>query len=130
MRNIFLPEACKETQIHALNPQSWLQVERGKLTKSPPFSPSSIESLIKAPNHTVLPFYKHVDYVEVLAQIHEELESCPPHERSNLYLLQFQIFRGLEEVKPAIRRSLLLAWQKASTIHEKLFLGRLKVTRS
>ncbi|KAF9593568.1 hypothetical protein IFM89_024202 [Coptis chinensis] len=122
MRNIFLPEACKETQIHALNPQSWLQVERGKLTKSPPFSPSSIESLIKAPEPPVLPFYKPVDYVEVLAQIHEELESCPPHERSNLYLLQFQVFRELEEVK-LLRRSLLLAWQKASTIHEKIVFG-------
>ncbi|KAF9618585.1 hypothetical protein IFM89_002280 [Coptis chinensis] len=122
MRNIFLPEACKETQLHALNPQSWLQVERGKLTKSPPFSPSSIESLIKVPEPPVLPFYKPVDYVEVLAQIHEELESCPPHERSNLYLLQFQVFRGLEEVK-LLRRSLLLAWQKASTIHEKIVFG-------
>ncbi|KAF9603083.1 hypothetical protein IFM89_033808 [Coptis chinensis] len=80
MRNIFLLEACKETQLHALNPQSWLQVERGKLTKSPPFSPSSIESLIKVPEPPVLPFYKPVDFVEVLTQIHEELESCPPHE--------------------------------------------------
>ncbi|KAF9620111.1 hypothetical protein IFM89_010761 [Coptis chinensis] len=96
MRKKFLPEACKETQLHALNPQSWLQVERGKLTKSPPFSLSSIESLIKVPEPPVLPFYKPVDYVEVLAQIHEELEPYPPHERSNLYLLlQFQKIAAL-----------------------------------
>ncbi|KAF9596518.1 hypothetical protein IFM89_012249 [Coptis chinensis] len=122
MRKKILPEACKETQLHALNPQSWLQVERGKLTKSPLFSPSSIESLIKVPEPPILPFYNPVDYVEVLAQIHEELESYPRHKRSNLYLLQFQVFRGLEEVK-LLRRSLLLAWKKASTIHEKIVFG-------
>ncbi|KAF9607363.1 hypothetical protein IFM89_033951, partial [Coptis chinensis] len=116
MRKKILPEACKETQLHALNPQSWLQVERGKLTKSPLFSPSSMS---RTP---ILPFYNPVDYVEVLAQIHEELESYPRHKRSNLYLLQFQVFRGLEEVK-LLRRSLLLAWQKASTIHEKIVFG-------
>ncbi|KAF9593598.1 hypothetical protein IFM89_024249 [Coptis chinensis] len=82
---------------------------------------ASIESLIKVPEPPILPFYKPVDYVEVLAQIHEELESYP-HERSNLYLLQFQVFRGLEEVK-LLQRSLLLAWQKASTIHEKIVFG-------
>ncbi|KAF8388111.1 hypothetical protein HHK36_026777 [Tetracentron sinense] len=122
MRNIFLSESCKETQLHTLNPPSWLQVERGKLSKFSSNSSSSIESLIKVPEPPILPFFKPVDYVEVLAQIHEELESCPPHERSNLYLLQFQVFRGLGEVK-LLRRSLCSAWQKASTIHEKLVFG-------
>ncbi|KAF8392324.1 hypothetical protein HHK36_022666 [Tetracentron sinense] len=122
MRNIFLPESCKETQLHTLHPQSWLQVERGKLSKSSLHSSSSIESLIKVPEPPLLPFFKPVDYVEVLAQIHEELESCPPYERSNLYLLQFQVFRGLGEVK-LLKRSLCSAWQKASTVHEKLVFG-------
>lgn len=80
------------------------------------------ESLIKVPEPPILPFYKPVDYVEVLAQIHEELELCPPHEQSNLYLLQFQVFRGLGEVK-LMRRSLRAAWQKASTVHEKLIFA-------
>ncbi|ONH93506.1 hypothetical protein PRUPE_8G235100 [Prunus persica] len=80
------------------------------------------ESLIKVPEPPVLPFFKPVDYVEVLAQIHEELELCPPEEQSNLYLLQFQVFRGLGEVK-LMRRSLRAAWQKASSIHEKLIFG-------
>ncbi|PIA45050.1 hypothetical protein AQUCO_01700539v1 [Aquilegia coerulea] len=71
MRNMFLSESCKETQVHALNPQSWLQVERGKVAKSSSHSPSSM---------------------------------------------------GLEEVK-LLRRSLLLAWQKASTVHEKIIFG-------
>ncbi|KAF5189386.1 Eto1-like protein [Thalictrum thalictroides] len=122
MRNMFLSESCKETQVHALNPQSWLQVERGKVAKSSSHSPSSIETLIKVPEPPILPFFKPIDYVEVLAQIHEELESCPSHERSNLCLLQFQVFKGLEEVK-LLRRSLLLAWQKASTVHEKIIFG-------
>ncbi|XP_072955716.1 ETO1-like protein 1 [Typha angustifolia] len=122
MRNVFLSESCKETQLHALNPQSWLQVERGKMSKSSSYSPSSIGSLIKVAEPPVLPLFKPVDYVEVLAQIHEELEQCAPHDRSNLYLLQFQVFRGLGEVK-LLQRSLLSAWQNASSIYEKLVYG-------
>ncbi|XP_043691466.1 ETO1-like protein 1 [Telopea speciosissima] len=119
MKNLFLSESCKETQLNALNPQSWLQVERGKLFKSSFHSPSSIESLIKVPEPPILPFFKPIDYVEVLAQIHEELESCPLCERSSLYLLQFQVFKGLGEVKLQ-RRSLRLAWLKTTSVHEKL----------
>ncbi|KAJ4956320.1 hypothetical protein NE237_013103 [Protea cynaroides] len=122
MKNLFLSESCKETQLHALNPQSWLQVERGKLFKSSLHSPSSIESFIKVPEPPILPFFKPIDYVEVLAQIHEELESCPPCERSSLYLLQFQVFKGLGEVK-LLRRSLRFAWLKATNVHEKLVFG-------
>ncbi|XP_050236564.1 ETO1-like protein 1 isoform X2 [Mercurialis annua] len=125
MRTFFPSESCKESQLNALNPQSWLQVERGKLSKfssCSSSSSSSIESLIKVPEPPILPFYKPIDYVEVLAQIHEELESCSPQDRSNLYLLQFQVFRGLGEVK-LMRRSLRLAWQKAGSVHEKLVFG-------
>lgn len=80
------------------------------------------ESFIKVPEPPIIPFLKPVDYVEVLAQIHEELEFCPPCERSRLYLLQFQVFRGLGEVK-LLERSLHSAWQKASTVHDKLIFG-------
>lgn len=80
------------------------------------------ESLIKVPDPPILPFFKPVDYVEVLAQIHKELESCPLHERPSLYLLQFQVFKGLGDVK-LMRRSLRLAWLKASTVHERLVFG-------
>ncbi|CAK9136178.1 unnamed protein product [Ilex paraguariensis] len=122
MRTPFPSESCKETQLNAINPQSWLQVERGKLSKLSYQTPSSIESLIKVPEPPILPFFKPVDYVEVLAKIHEELESCPPHERSSLYLLQFQVFKGLGEAK-LMRRSLCSAWLKASTVQEKLVFG-------
>ncbi|CAK9143755.1 unnamed protein product [Ilex paraguariensis] len=123
MRKTFFPsDSCKETDLNAIDPQSWLQVERGKLSKFSSQSPSSIESLIKVPEPPVLPFFKPVDYVEVLAQIHEELELCPPHERSNLYLLQFQVFKGLGEAK-LMRRSLHSGWLNASTIHQKLVFG-------
>lgn len=60
--------------------------------------------------------------MEVLAQIHEELESCAHGKRSDLYLLQFQVFKGLGEVK-LLRRSLRSAWQKATNIHERLVFG-------
>ncbi|WOK99428.1 hypothetical protein Cni_G08140 [Canna indica] len=122
MRNLFLSDSYKETQLHALNPQSWLRVERGKLSKSSSYSPSSIESLIKVAEPPILTLFKPIDYVEVLAEIHEELESCRPTERSNLYLLQFQVFRGLGEVK-LLQRSLHSAWQNATTVHEKLIYG-------
>ncbi|KAJ7977341.1 ETO1-like protein 1 [Quillaja saponaria] len=123
MRTFFASEPCKEAHLNALNPQAWLQVERGKLPKlSSYYSSSSIDSLIKVPEPPLLPFFKPVDYVEVLAQIHEELEACPPQDRSNLYLLQFQVFKGLGEFK-LMRRSLRAAWQKANTIHEKLIFG-------
>ncbi|KAK0582192.1 hypothetical protein LWI29_022618 [Acer saccharum] len=124
MRTFFPSDSCKESQLNGFNPQSWLQVERGKLPKLSSLysSSSSKESFIKVPEPSILPYYKPADYVGVLAQIHEELESCPVQKRSSLYLLQFQIFRGLGEAK-LMRRSLRKAWQKASSVHEKLVFG-------
>ncbi|KAK7285299.1 hypothetical protein RJT34_20065 [Clitoria ternatea] len=123
MRTFFPSESCKEGHPNALNPQSWLQIERGKLPKlSSHPSSASIESLIKVPQPPILPFFKPIDYVEVLAQIHEEFESCPPQEWSNLFLSQYQVFRGLGEVK-LMRRSLQAAWQRANTVHEKIIFG-------
>ncbi|KAJ8899367.1 hypothetical protein K2173_018341 [Erythroxylum novogranatense] len=120
MRTFFPWDSCKESQLNTLNPQLWLQVERGKLSKLS--SSSSIDSLLKIPEPLVLPFFKPADYVEVLAQIHEELESCSLQEKSSLYLLQFQVFKGLGEVKLR-RRSLRSAWQNAGNVHEKLVFG-------
>uniref|UniRef100_A0ACD6ACF2 Uncharacterized protein n=1 Tax=Avena sativa TaxID=4498 RepID=A0ACD6ACF2_AVESA len=125
MRKLFFSEltSCKETKLQAAT-HSWLPLEKGKLSKftGHSSSSSSIESLMKMPEPPVLPHFKPADYVDILAQIHEELEYCPPDERSCLYLLQFQVFRGLGEAKLS-RRSLQAAWEKASTIHEKLIFG-------
>ncbi|KAG8477729.1 hypothetical protein CXB51_027548 [Gossypium anomalum] len=118
MRTFFPSDSCKESQLNAINPQSWLQVERGKLSNYL----FSYQFFIHVPEPPILPFFKPIDYVEVLAQIHEEMESCSPQERSTLYLLQFQIFRGLGETK-LMRRSLRSAWQRAGTVHEKLVFG-------
>ncbi|XP_021843505.1 ETO1-like protein 1 isoform X2 [Spinacia oleracea] len=124
MRTIFNSESCKETlHLNVLNPQSWLQVERGKFSKvAAAQASSSIGSLVKVPEPPIVAHFKPLDYVQVLAQIHEELESCPLNERSSLYLLQFQVFRGLGEVK-LMRRSLRTAWLKASSVHEKIIFG-------
>ncbi|CAD6220936.1 unnamed protein product [Miscanthus lutarioriparius] len=124
MRSSFLSESpCDEQHIHGygFNPQSWLQVERGKLPKSS-YSPSSIESLIKIAEPPVVPLYKPLDYVEVLSRIHEELEQCSPSERPGLYLVQSQVFRGLGEAKLR-QRSLHSAWRCASAVHEKVIFG-------
>ncbi|ESQ37935.1 hypothetical protein EUTSA_v10028410mg [Eutrema salsugineum] len=123
MRTFYPSDSCKESQLNSLNPQSWLQVERGKLSSSASSSaPLCRESFIKVPEPQILPHYKPLDYVEVLAQIHEELETCPLQERSILYLLQYQVFRGLGETKLR-RRSLQSAWQEATTVHEKVIFG-------
>lgn len=83
--------------------------------------PSSFynSSLIKLAEPPIEPNFKPLDYVEVLAQIHEELEASSNHGKSDLYLLQSQVFKGLGEVK-LLRRSLQSAWKHASTVHEKL----------
>lgn len=123
MRTFYPSDSCKESQLDSLNPQSWLQVERGKLSSSASSSaPLCRESFIKVPEPQILPHYKPLDYVEVLAQIHEELDTCPLQERSILYLLQYQVFRGLGETKLR-RRSLQSAWQEATTVHEKVVFG-------
>ncbi|CAI9761413.1 unnamed protein product [Fraxinus pennsylvanica] len=122
MRTFFPSESCKATKLKAVNPQSWIQAERGTFSKFASKSPSSIESLIKVREPPIVPFFKPVDYVEILAHIHEELESCSLEERSNLYLLQYQVFRGLGEDK-LMRRSLRAAWLKASNVYEKLIFG-------
>ncbi|KAL3647832.1 ETO1-like protein 1 [Castilleja foliolosa] len=122
MKTRFHSESGREPLLNAINPQSWLQVERGKLSKFASQSPSSIESLIKVPDPPILPLYKPVDYVKVLAQIHEELESCLPTEKSSLYLLQYHVFKGLREAK-LMRRSLRSAYLKASTVYDKLVFG-------
>lgn len=79
----------------------------------------SRETLLKVAEPPLLPLFKPIDYVEILAQIHEELETCKPDKKSNLFLLQFQVFRGLGERKLSLR-SLQLAWEKSTSIHEKL----------
>lgn len=124
MRTFYPSDSCRESHLNSLNPQSWLQVERGKLSSSAASSSAPLcrESFIKVPEPQILPHYKPLDYVEVLAQIHEELESCSLHERSSLYLLQYQVFRGLGETKLG-QRSLRSAWQEATTVHEKVVFG-------
>lgn len=69
-----------------------------------------------------MPLFKPVDYVEVIAQIHEELESCSTLERPNLYLSQYHVFKGLGDCK-LMRRILRTAWQHSVTIHEKVVFG-------
>ena len=116
-----MPELCS-TRLGLLGSDVDLAVQTWLIEMFILFCLCCRDSLMKMPEPAVLPHFKPADYVDVLAQIHEELESCPPDEKSCLYLLQFQVFRGLGEAKLS-RRSLQSAWEKASTIHEKLIFG-------
>ncbi|KAH9318374.1 hypothetical protein KI387_020143, partial [Taxus chinensis] len=124
MRSLLATDSRKDIQLYH-NPQSqsqsWLQVERGKLTRMSCTDPSSFynSSLIKLAEPSIEPYFKPLDYVEVLAQIHEELEAASGKGKSDLYLSQSQVFRGLGEAK-LLRQSLRSAWRHATTVHEKL----------
>lgn len=122
MWTLFLHDGGKESHFDPLNPQSWLQVERCKASKVSNYAPSSIGTLLKVPDPPIAPCFRPLNYVEVLSQIHEELETCPADEKANLYLLQFQVFRGLGELK-LMHRSLRSAWLNANSVHEKIFFG-------
>lgn len=76
-------------------------------------------SVAKLNDPSLEPFFKPVDYVETLAEIHEQLEAASGIERATLFLEQSFVFRGLGETK-LLRRSLRSARQSAVTVHEKL----------
>lgn len=122
MIGLCLTEACKGNQVHAVSPQSWLKVERGKcgskFAEGNSETPrSSLASKLADP--PIEPHFKPVDYVETLAEIHEELETAAKQEKAGLRLLQSFVFKGLGENK-LLRRCLGAAMNLATTTHEKL----------
>lgn len=126
MRGLWLADSCKGSQVHALSPldkspDSWVQLERRKCKKqwdSMSERPrSSLASKLADP--PVEPHFKPLDYVETLAQLHEEIENAAEHDKASICLLQAFIFKGLGENK-LVRRSLGAAINLASTPHAKL----------
>ncbi|XP_042066841.1 ethylene-overproduction protein 1 isoform X1 [Salvia splendens] len=68
------------------------------------------------------PFLKFVDFVGVLADVYRRLENCPELERSEMYMEQCAIFRGMPDPK-LFRRCLRSARQHAVDVHSKVVLS-------
>ncbi|CAH8325678.1 unnamed protein product [Eruca vesicaria subsp. sativa] len=68
------------------------------------------------------PSLKFVDLIDKLAEIYRKIENCSQLEKSDAYLEQCVIFRGLSDSK-LFRRSLRLARQHAVNVHTKVVLA-------
>ncbi|KAK9289914.1 hypothetical protein L1049_008075 [Liquidambar formosana] len=68
------------------------------------------------------PCLKSVNFVETLADVYRRIENCPQFEKSEVYLEQCAIFRGLSDPK-LFRRSLRSARQHAVDVHTKVVLS-------
>ncbi|ESQ52485.1 hypothetical protein EUTSA_v10016193mg [Eutrema salsugineum] len=65
---------------------------------------------------------KFVDLIDKLAEVYRRIENCPQFEKSEAYLEQCAIFRGLSDPK-LFRRSLRSARQHAVDVHTKVVLA-------
>lgn len=126
MRGLRLGHLCEEIQVHAVCPaetatEIGMKLDHRKSRRTPNTeSPSSTSSsLAKLAEPCLQPCLKFVDYVEVLAEIHAEIDVVPQEEKSRLYVEQSFVFRSLDEPK-LVRRMLRLARQHATSVHEKL----------
>lgn len=68
------------------------------------------------------PYLKSLDFVESLAHLYPRLQHSPDHLKSDIYLEQASLFRGLSDPK-LLRRSLRSARQHAVDVHSKLVLS-------
>lgn len=68
------------------------------------------------------PYLKSVNFVETLADVYRRTENCPKIEKSEMYLEQCAIFRGLPDPK-LFRRSLRSARQHAVDAHSKVVIS-------
>lgn len=68
------------------------------------------------------PHLKSVNFVEALADVYRRIDNCPQFEKSEVYLEQCSIFRGLSDPK-LFRRSLRSARQHAVDVHTKVVLS-------
>ncbi|OUZ99145.1 BTB/POZ-like [Macleaya cordata] len=154
IRSLKLPDGCKSSQVHALNPLTTNGGggggggvagdggggggggggEKLNLRANSICSKSSkansikdvllpyglpVADLIEPP---IEPYLKSVDFVQALANLYRRLENCPPIQKSDLYLEQYSIFRGLSDPK-LLRRSLRTARQHAVDVHLKVVLS-------
>lgn len=68
------------------------------------------------------PCLRYVDFVQTLADLYRKIADCSQFEKSDVYLEQCAIFRGLSDPK-MFRRSLRAARQHAVDVHSKIVLA-------
>lgn len=125
MRALRIADLCRGIQVHAASPLETAIVSRMKTDHMRPSRTSNADSshtsssLAKLTEPCLMPCLKPVDYVEVLAEIHAEIDVASDEDKSRLYLEQSFVFRGLDETK-LTRRTLCSARQHAVSVHEKL----------
>ncbi|CAN6824447.1 ethylene-overproduction protein 1 [Brassica napus] len=152
MRSLKLIEGCKATQVYALNNnpsssppppttslrekvlqhlQDHLRVNsiRSKSSRTHQNAAVSLDSLLPhgLPVSDLLepridPSLKFVDSIEKLAEVHRRIENSSQLEKSEAFLEQCAIFRGLTDPK-LFRRSLRSARQHAVNVHAKVVLS-------
>ncbi|KAJ7294794.1 hypothetical protein O6H91_Y232100 [Diphasiastrum complanatum] len=83
------------------------------------FGSYNILSLGSLTDPPVTPYYKPIDYVQTLAEIHEDLEAAQESEKSDFYMEQYFVFKGMGE-KTLLQRSLSLAQERATSTHKKI----------
>ncbi|EPS74171.1 ethylene-overproduction protein 1, partial [Genlisea aurea] len=100
------------------------------LSQAPNVNSSSLSEVLTIYGHPrtdliepqIDPCLRFVDCVDVLADIYRRLDNCSELERSDLYMEQCAIFRGLSDPKLS-RRCLRLARKYAVDVHSKLVLS-------
>ncbi|KAG6554555.1 hypothetical protein Mapa_003934 [Marchantia paleacea] len=127
MRSLRMTEGFKNSHVHAVSPiETSISVGAGNgkhcRTTHNESAPSTSCTVAQLADPCLQPYFRPVDYVESLAEIHEELELAADGEKARLYMEQSFVFRGLGESK-MLRRSLRSARQHAVTVHDKLVLA-------
>ncbi|KAL3622750.1 Ethylene-overproduction protein 1 [Castilleja foliolosa] len=151
MRSLKMIDGCKGHQVYALNPagsgggvgeklmqhlQDHLRVNSSRRSHqrnqsiSQTLNPTVISEALAIyglPQSDLIepyidPCLKFVDFVGILAELYRKFENCLELKRSELYMEQCAIFRGLPDPK-LFRRCLRSARQNAVDVHSKVVLS-------
>ncbi|KAF9596493.1 hypothetical protein IFM89_012224 [Coptis chinensis] len=149
MRSLKLVDGCKGTQIYALNtpssttttsPQQQSNINDDNInkiinnrvnslrSKSNQFNSFSenllpyglpVSDLIEPP---IEPYLKSLSFIETLSEISRRLETAKEIDKSEIYMEQASLFRGLSDPK-LLRRGLRSARQHSIDVHSKIVLS-------
>lgn len=148
MRSLKLIDGCKSAQVYAINPSAGdnklvNQLHDSSIRANPARCKNQTLSNVDNIQHTnflqesllpyglpstellepqIEPCLKFVDFVQTLADVYRRIDGCPQFDKSQVYLEQCAIFRGLSDPK-LFRRSLRSARQHAVDVHTKVVLS-------